>query len=113
MREYGGSSASSPIMTGIFRSPIVDLPPKVAEVRLQRLPCGNHIVHDYNPGQGAAFSLKLCVRAAQRWAFEVDAMGAMDDAVENRMQRQSGAPLECRGVLAYRDYRLDEVVLYA
>jgi carbon-monoxide dehydrogenase large subunit len=32
---------------------------------------------------------------------------------EFRMQRQSGAPLECRGVLAYRDHRLDEVVLYA
>jgi len=32
---------------------------------------------------------------------------------EFRMQRQSGAPLECRGVLAYRDYRLDEVVVYA
>ncbi len=30
-----------------------------------------------------------------------------------RMQRQSGAPLECRGVLACRDHRLDEVVLYA
>ena len=32
---------------------------------------------------------------------------------EYRMNRQSGAPLECRGVLAYRDYRLDEVVVYA
>ena len=32
---------------------------------------------------------------------------------EFRMQRQSGAPLECRGVLAYRDHRLDEVVIYA
>ncbi len=32
---------------------------------------------------------------------------------EFRMQRQSGAPLECRGVLAYRDYRLDEIVVYA
>src|SRR5436190_19563603 len=32
---------------------------------------------------------------------------------EFRMQRQSGAPLECRGVLACRDYRLDEVVVYA
>src|SRR5712671_1392732 len=32
---------------------------------------------------------------------------------EFRMQRQSGTPLECRGVLAYRDYRLDEVVVYA
>src|SRR5215470_9739645 len=32
---------------------------------------------------------------------------------EFRMRRQSGAPLECRGVLAYRDHRLDEVVLYA
>src|SRR5499427_8845414 len=31
---------------------------------------------------------------------------------EFRMQRQSGAPLECRGVLACRDHRLDEVVLY-
>ncbi len=30
-----------------------------------------------------------------------------------RMQRQSGAPLETRGVLAYRDHRLDEVVVYA
>jgi carbon-monoxide dehydrogenase large subunit len=32
---------------------------------------------------------------------------------EFRMQRQSGAPLECRGVLAWRDHRLDEVVVYA
>jgi carbon-monoxide dehydrogenase large subunit len=32
---------------------------------------------------------------------------------EFRMHRQSGAPLECRGVLAYRDHRLDEIVLYA
>src|SRR5262249_9640219 len=32
---------------------------------------------------------------------------------EFRMRRQSGAPLECRGVLAFRDHRLDEVVLYA
>jgi aerobic carbon-monoxide dehydrogenase large subunit len=32
---------------------------------------------------------------------------------EFRMHRQSGAPLECRGVLACRDHRLDEVVLYA
>ena len=30
-----------------------------------------------------------------------------------RMNRQSGAPLEGRAVLAYRDYRLDEVVIYA
>jgi carbon-monoxide dehydrogenase large subunit len=29
------------------------------------------------------------------------------------MNRQSGAPMECRGVLAYRDHRLDEVVVYA
>ena len=28
---------------------------------------------------------------------------------EFRTARQSGAPMECRGVLAYRDYRLDEV----
>ncbi len=32
---------------------------------------------------------------------------------EYRTGRQSGAPMECRGVLAYRDYRLDEVVVYA
>ena len=32
---------------------------------------------------------------------------------EYRMNRQSGAPLEGRGVLAYRDHRLDEVVVYA
>jgi carbon-monoxide dehydrogenase large subunit len=29
-----------------------------------------------------------------------------------RMNRQSGAPLEGRAVLAYRDHRLDEVVIY-
>ncbi|HUB43984.1 MAG TPA: xanthine dehydrogenase family protein molybdopterin-binding subunit [Acetobacteraceae bacterium] len=32
---------------------------------------------------------------------------------EYRMHRQSGAPMECRGVLACRDHRLDEVVVYA
>jgi carbon-monoxide dehydrogenase large subunit len=32
---------------------------------------------------------------------------------EYRMNRQSGAPMECRGVLACRDHRLDEVVVYA
>jgi len=32
---------------------------------------------------------------------------------EYRMNRQSGSPLEGRAVLAYRDYRLDEVVIYA
>ncbi len=32
---------------------------------------------------------------------------------EYRMNRQSGAAMECRGVLAYRDYRLDEIVIYA
>ncbi len=32
---------------------------------------------------------------------------------EFRMNRQSGAPMECRGVLACRDHRLDEVVVYA
>jgi carbon-monoxide dehydrogenase large subunit len=32
---------------------------------------------------------------------------------EYRMNRQSGAPMECRGVLASRDHRLDEVVVYA
>ena len=32
---------------------------------------------------------------------------------EFRTSRQSGASMECRGVLAYRDHRLDEVVIYA
>ena len=32
---------------------------------------------------------------------------------EFRTGRQSGASMECRGVLAYRDHRLDEVVIYA
>jgi carbon-monoxide dehydrogenase large subunit len=31
---------------------------------------------------------------------------------EYRMNRQSGSPMEGRAVLAYRDYRLDEVVVY-
>src|SRR5690349_5209509 len=32
---------------------------------------------------------------------------------EYRMNRQSGAPMEGRGVVAYRDHRLDEIVVYA
>jgi carbon-monoxide dehydrogenase large subunit len=32
---------------------------------------------------------------------------------EYRTSRQSGAPMECRGVLAHRDHRLDQVVVYA
>jgi len=32
---------------------------------------------------------------------------------EFRTGRQSGAPMECRGVLAYRDHRLGQLVLYA
>lgn len=32
---------------------------------------------------------------------------------EYRMNRQSGAPMECRGVLVCHDHRLDEVVIYA
>jgi carbon-monoxide dehydrogenase large subunit len=44
------------------------------------------------------------------------AAAARDAAVvvrrEYRMHRQSGSPMEGRGVLAYRDHRLDEVVLY-
>jgi aerobic carbon-monoxide dehydrogenase large subunit len=32
---------------------------------------------------------------------------------EYRMRRQSGAPMEGRGVLAHRDHRLDEVVVHA
>jgi carbon-monoxide dehydrogenase large subunit len=47
---------------------------------------------------------------------DIDA-AARDAAItltrEYRMNRQSGAPMECRGVLAYRDHRLDEVVVYA
>src|SRR4051794_26578673 len=47
---------------------------------------------------------------------DIDAAARAADVTvtrEFRMQRHSGAPLECRGVLAYRDYRLDEVVVYA
>src|SRR6516162_3380633 len=47
---------------------------------------------------------------------DIDAAARTADIVvtrEFRMQRQSGAPLETRGVLAYRDHRLDEVVIYA
>jgi aerobic carbon-monoxide dehydrogenase large subunit len=32
---------------------------------------------------------------------------------EYRTNRQSGSPMECRGVLACRDHRLDQVVVYA
>jgi len=32
---------------------------------------------------------------------------------EYRMRRQSGSPMEGRAVLAHRDYRLDEIVIYA
>lgn len=47
---------------------------------------------------------------------DIDA-AARDAAIlirrEYRMRRQSGSPLEGRAVLAHRDYRLDEVVIYA
>jgi carbon-monoxide dehydrogenase large subunit len=47
---------------------------------------------------------------------DIDA-AARDAAItlsrEYRMNRQSGAPMECRGILAHRDHRLDEVVVYA
>src|SRR5215813_214947 len=42
---------------------------------------------------------------------DIDAAARAADVTltrEFRMQRQSGAPLECRGVLAFRDHRLDE-----
>jgi aerobic carbon-monoxide dehydrogenase large subunit len=45
------------------------------------------------------------------------AAAARDAAVtitrEYRTGRQSGAPMECRGILAWRDHRLDEVVICA
>src|SRR5579862_7530528 len=45
------------------------------------------------------------------------AAAARDAAIvvrrEYRMNRQSGAPMEGRGVLAHRDHRLDEVVIHA
>ena len=47
---------------------------------------------------------------------DIDA-AARDAAItvsrEYRMHRQSGSPLEGRAVLAHRDYRLDEIVIYA
>jgi carbon-monoxide dehydrogenase large subunit len=47
---------------------------------------------------------------------DIEAAARAADVVvtrEYRMRRQSGAPLECRAVLACRDHRLDEVVVYA
>jgi aerobic carbon-monoxide dehydrogenase large subunit len=47
---------------------------------------------------------------------DIDAAAHTADIVvtrEYRMNRQSGAPMEGRAVLAHRDYRLDEVVIHA
>jgi len=49
-------------------------------------------------------------------AGDVDAAARAADVVvtrEYRMNRQSGSPMEGRAVLAYRDHRLDEVVVQA
>jgi aerobic carbon-monoxide dehydrogenase large subunit len=49
-------------------------------------------------------------------AGDIDAVArtaAITVTREFRMNRQSGSPLEGRAVLAYRDHRLDEVVVYA
>ncbi len=49
-------------------------------------------------------------------AGDIEAAARAADIVvkrEYRMNRQSGSPMEGRAVLAYRDHRLDEVVLYA
>ncbi len=49
-------------------------------------------------------------------AGDIEAAARAADIVvkrEYRMNRQSGSPMEGRAVLAYRDHRLDEVVIYA
>jgi len=69
---------------------------------------GPHLVHEYfgdNLFQERTIAGGDIEAAAQ--AAEVTV------SREYRMNRQSGAPMECRGVLAYRDHRLDEVVIYA
>ena len=55
---------------------------------------------------------------SERTMEEGDIAAAARDAAivvtrEYRMNRQSGAPMEGRGVVAYRDHRLDEIVVYA
>src|SRR5439155_5570538 len=49
-------------------------------------------------------------------AGDIEAAARAADIVvtrEYRMNRQSGSPMEGRAVLAWRDHRLDEIVLYA
>jgi carbon-monoxide dehydrogenase large subunit len=69
---------------------------------------GGALVHDYF-GDNLFHERMIAggdIEAAAREA-------AITISREYRMHRQSGAPMECRGVLACRDHRLDEVVVYA
>ena len=82
--------------------------PAVVDALAARDGGGGALVHDYF-GDNLFQERTLAggdIEAAARAA-------AITVTREYRMNRQSGAPMECRGVLACRDHRLDEVVVYA
>jgi aerobic carbon-monoxide dehydrogenase large subunit len=88
---------------------VVDYQPLEAVVDAPAMRAGSpDLVHEY-------FGDNLFLeRAVEGGDIEAAARAAeITVSREYRMNRQSGAPMECRGVLAYRDYRLDEIVVYA
>ena len=87
----------------------VDYEPLAAVVDAPREMRGSrHLVHD---GWGDNLFIERSIEAGDIEAARRDAEIVVTR--EYRMNRQSGAPLEGRAVLAYRDHRLDEVVVYA
>jgi carbon-monoxide dehydrogenase large subunit len=82
--------------------------PAVVDLLTARAGRGPALVHDY-------FGDNLFQeRTMEAGDIEVAARAAEITVTrEYRMNRQSGAPMECRGVLACRDHRLDQVVVYA
>ena len=87
----------------------IDFEPLDAVVDARRgLSPGSALVHDH---WGDNLYIERTVEGG-----DIDAAARAADIVvtrEYRMNRQSGSPLEGRAVLAYRDHRLDEVVVYA
>ena len=70
------------------------------------------------PPGGKRAGAELALSDEQRSRIFEGVMGVADAPVAQvpapaLADRQSGAPLEGRAVLAYRDHRLDEVVIYA
>jgi carbon-monoxide dehydrogenase large subunit len=85
-----------------------DVLPSVTDAELARTAGSPALIHEsfgdnlYQDRTLAGGDIDAAARAA-----------AVTISREFRTHRQSGAPMECRGVLAYREHRLDELVVYS